>query len=70
MKLDSEKLREAIRGKGQGKVAKYLGCTEATMSYKMQKPYMLRTHEFLSICDFLKEDPDRYFIEGQYIKVE
>ena len=68
MKLNSEKFRRAVRGAGQGKVAKFLGCTQATMSLKMQKPYMLRVHEFYAICDFLNEDPDRYEIEGNYIK--
>ena len=70
MKLDIEKFREAVRGKGQGNVAKFLGIRKATMSYKMQKPEKLRIHEFLSICDFLDEEPDRYYMKGQYIKTD
>ena len=65
MKVDSEKLREAVRGKGQGKVAERLGVTKATMSHKMKRPEMLRVHELCSICTFLKEDLGRFFIENE-----
>ena len=60
MTFNSEKLKKDVLGAGQAKVGKHLGCTAATMSLKMQKPDMLRLREFLIICDYLNELPQRY----------
>ena len=63
MKLNSEKLKQAVRGVGQNKVAAHLGYSAQNMSEKMKRPERLRIDDFLLICQFLKEKSAQFIID-------
>ena len=62
MQLNEERFRRDCRGAGQVRIAQHLGISENSMSKKLKDPARkLRLSEFLNICIFLKESPERFY---------
>ncbi len=66
MKLDTASFRGAVKKSPRKlyEVARHIGLTPESMSFKMRTPEKIKVGVFLKICDFINANPDRFIASG------
>lgn len=63
MKFDKQRFRRACRGVKQKDLAPVLGINQSNVSKLMRNLERIQLTDFLKICEYLEEEPTRFFIK-------
>lgn len=63
VRFDHEQFRRACRAVRQAELAPVIGIRVSNMSTKLKNVENIKIVDFLKICEYLNENPSRFFVE-------